>query len=74
VLNNHWFENYLADTIQAAFRKWSEHSCSAFTIHRLIRDMDKAEWSGIVRFVSNSIVEGVEHRKVLAETQLTDQK
>ena len=46
--DNNWFESYLADKMQAAFRKWSEHSCSAFTIHRLIRDMDEDEWSGIV--------------------------
>ncbi len=69
-----WFENYLADRMLAAFGKWSEHSCSAFTIHRLIRGMDKAEWSGIVKFVSDSIIEGIEDRNVLEKYKLTDPK
>jgi hypothetical protein len=61
-----WFRSYLADRMHAAFGKLSDHSCSAFTIHRLIHDMDSAEWSGIITFVSDAMMDGMKNRKMLA--------
>lgn len=52
--------NYVGEGFHTAFRKAAD-SAQADRIHKLITDLPSEEWSGIVRFVAEPLVEAIKH-------------
>lgn len=56
-----WFTTYLAEGMHTAFRKGSD-SRRASHVHDLIDAMPEDEWAGIVTFVADAMLDGIEKR------------
>lgn len=66
-----WFRSYLAEGIHTAFRKGSDHP-EADAIWKAIRGLPPAEWSGIVGFVADAMIDGIEYREKQAASAPRD--
>lgn len=56
-----WFREYLGEGMHTAFRK-AGTSDKAQQVHRLITMMSGEEWSSIVDFVADAMIDGLEYR------------
>lgn len=56
-----WFTSYLAEGMHTAFRKGSD-SRRAQMIHGLIDALPENEWDGIVTFLAEAMLDGIETR------------
>jgi hypothetical protein len=54
-----WFTSYLAEGMHTAFRKGSDSNRSQM-IHGLIDALPEDEWDGIVSFVAEAMLDGIE--------------